>query len=151
MKEELIVKAIENGTVIDHIQADKLYKILSIIKIEEIDTPVFFGCNLPSKKYGKKAIIKIADKFPNDDDANKIALIDPNAVINIIRDFKVVEKRQVSLPEKVEGIVKCFNPKCITNHDKVVQKFSLVRKDGKIGLKCHYCEKITWEDNMEIK
>lgn len=150
MKEELTVKAIENGTVIDHIQADKVYKIISIIGLEDFDTPVFIGNNLPSKKYGKKAIIKIADKFPNENDANKIALIDPNAVINIIKDYKVVKKYQVSLPEKVEGIVKCFNPKCITNYDKVKQKFTIVKKDGKIGLKCHYCEKITWEDNMEI-
>ncbi len=150
MKEELIVKAIENGTVIDHIHAEKLYKILSIIGVENFDTPIFFGSNLPSKKYGKKAIIKIADRFPGDDDANKIALIDPNAVINIIKDYKVVEKRRVELPEKVEGIVKCFNPKCITNHEKVSPKFTLVRKDGKIGLKCRYCEKITWENNMEI-
>ncbi len=150
MKEELTVKAIENGTVIDHIQADKVYKIISIIGLEDFDTPVFIGNNLPSKKYGKKAIIKIADKFPDANDANKIALIDPHAVINIIKDYKVVEKYQVTLPEKVEGIVKCFNPKCITNYDKVKQKFTIVKKDGKIGLKCHYCEKITWEDNMEI-
>ena len=150
MKEELTVKAIENGTVIDHIQADKLYKILSIIGIEDFDTPVFFGNNLPSKKYGTKAIIKIADKYPSDDDANKIALIDPKAVINIIKDFKVVDKRQVQLPEKIEGFVKCFNPKCITNHEKVSTKFTVVKKDGKIGLKCRYCEKITWDDNIEI-
>lgn len=150
MKEELTVKAIENGTVIDHIQADKLYKILTVIGAKDFDTPIFFGSNLPSKKCGKKAIIKIADRFPDDEDANKIALIDPNAVINIIKNFKVVEKRQVVLPEKVSGIVKCFNPKCITNHEKVTQKFTIVQKDGKVGLKCHYCEKITWENNIEI-
>lgn len=150
MKEELTVKAIENGTVIDHIPADKLFKILSIIGIENFDTPIFIGNNLPSQKIGHKAIIKIADKYPSTEDADKIALIDPSVVINIIKDYKVVEKRNVVLPNKIEKFVKCFNPKCITNHEKVDTKFTVVKKDGKIGLKCRYCEKITWEDNIEI-
>lgn len=150
MKSELKVKAIEKGTVIDHIKAENLYKILSIIGIESLDTQIFIGNNLDSQKYGKKAIIKIADKFPSMDDVNKIALIDPNAVINIIRDYQVVEKTKVELPETINAFVKCINPKCITNHEKVETKFNVQVKDGKVNLKCYYCEKITGQNNIEV-
>jgi aspartate carbamoyltransferase regulatory subunit len=150
MKSELKVKAIEKGTVIDHIQAENLYKILSIIGIEKLDTQIFIGNNLDSQKFGKKAIIKIADKFPSMDDVNKIALIDPNAVINIIRDYQVVEKTKVVLPETISAFVKCINPKCITNHEKVETKFKVQSKDGKVNLKCYYCEKITDQNNIEV-
>ncbi len=150
MKSELTVKAIENGTVIDHLQANNLYKIISIIGVDNVDTEVFIGNNLESKKLGKKAIIKIADKFPSMDDINKIALIDPNAVINIIKDYKVVEKQHVKLPDTIHKFVKCINPKCITNHDNVETKFNVLIKDGKVGLKCYYCEKITGQNNIEV-
>jgi len=150
MKSELKVKAIEKGTVIDHIQASNLYKIMSIIEIEKLDTQIFIGNNLDSQKYGKKAIIKIADKFPSMEDINKIALIDPNAVINIIRDYQVVEKKKVELPETVSTFIKCINPKCITNHEKVETKFTVHVKDGKVNLKCFYCEKTTGQDNIEV-
>jgi aspartate carbamoyltransferase regulatory subunit len=150
MKSELKVKAIEKGTVIDHIQAENLYKIMSIIGIEKIDTQIFIGNNLDSVKFGKKAIIKIADKFPSMDDVNKIALIDPNAVINIIRDYQVVEKKKVELPETISSFVKCINPKCVTNHEKVETQFSVMVKDGKVNLKCYYCEKITGQNNIEV-
>lgn len=150
MKNELIVKAIEQGTVIDHIKAENLYKILSIIGIEQLETQIFIGNNLDSQKYGKKAIIKIADKFPSRDDVNKIALIDPNAVINIIRDYKVVEKRQVELPDTINTFVKCINPKCITNHEKAETRFKVQVKEGKVNLKCFYCEKVTGQDNIEL-
>ncbi len=151
MKGELKVKAIEKGTVIDHIKAENLFKILSIIEIESIDTQIFIGSNLDSQKLGKKAIIKIADKFPSMDDVNKIALIDPGAVINIIRDYQVVEKKKVELPETISTFFKCINPKCITNNDNVETKFKVINKDGKINLKCYYCEKITDHNNIEIK
>ena len=98
-----------------------------------------FGANLKSSKLGKKAIIKIWDKFLEDDEVNKLALVAPSAKINIIRDYDVVEKKTVNVPEKVEGIVKCMNPKCITNHEKVRTKFtdrpemSLLRKIDRSG------------------
>ena len=108
-----------------------------------------FGANLKSSKLGKKAIIKIWDKFLEDDEVNKLALVAPSAKINIIRDYDVVEKKTVNVPEKVEGIVKCMNPKCITNHEKVRTKFTVV-KDSPIVLKCHYCEKLTDQEHMEM-
>lgn len=147
---EMTVRAIENGTVIDHIPSKNLFKVLSITGIERMDTTVFIGNNLDSKKLGKKGIIKITDKFPSIDDFNKIALLAPSAVFNIIRNFEVVEKTQVELPKTVTGIVKCMNPKCITNFEQVTTHFDVGMKDGSIQLKCKYCEKITDERNIEI-
>lgn len=141
-KKELQVSAIENGTVVDHIPADKLFDVINVLGIDKMDNAMTFGCNLRSSKLGKKAIIKIWDKFLEDDEVNKLALVAPSAKINIIRDYDVVEKKTVNVPEKVEGIVKCMNPKCITNHEYVKTKFAVV-SDSPIVLKCRYCEKLT--------
>ena len=148
-KKELQVSAIENGTVIDHIPADKLFDVINVLGITGMDNAMTFGANLKSSKLGKKAIIKIWDKFLEDDEVNKLALVAPSAKINIIRDYDVVEKKTVNVPEKVEGIVKCMNPKSITNHEKVRTKFTAV-KDSPIVLKCHYCEKLTDQEHMEM-
>ena len=148
-KKELQVSAIENGTVIDHIPADKLFDVINVLGITGMDNAMTFGANLKSSKLGKKAIIKIWDKFLEDDEVNKLALVAPSAKINIIRDYDVVEKKTVNVPEKVEGIVKCMNPKWITNHEKVRTKFTVV-KDSPIVLKCHYCEKLTDQEHMEM-
>ena len=148
-KKELQVSAIENGTVIDHIPADKLFDVINVLGITGMDNAMTFGANLKSSKLGKKAIIKIWDKFLEDDEVNKLALVAPSAKINIIRDYDVVEKKTVNVPEKVEGIVKCMNPKCITTHEKVRTKFTVV-KDSPIVLKCHYCEKLTDQEHMEM-
>ena len=148
-KKELQVSAIENGTVIDHIPADKLFDVINVLGITGMDNAMTFGSNLKSSKLRKKAIIKIWDKFLEDDEVNKLALVAPSAKINIIRDYDVVEKKTVNVPEKVEGIVKCMNPKCITNHEMVRTKFTVV-KDSPIVLKCHYCEKLTDQEHMEM-
>ena len=150
MKEELLVKAIKDGTVIDHINAKNLFKIVSILMIENIDTGIFIGNNFESKKLGKKGIIKISDKFPSENDLNKIALIEPDAMINIIENYQVVKKYKVELPNNISTFVKCINPKCITNFEKVPTKFTVFQKEGKVELKCFYCEKITNQDNIEI-
>ena len=150
MKNELTVKAIEKGTVIDHIDAKKLFKIISILGIENIDSEVFIGNNLDSKKHNKKAIIKISQKYLSIEDINKIAIIDTHAVINIIDGYKVIEKKQVQLPESINSFVKCINPKCITNNEQVATKFKVQKNGEKVNLKCYYCEKITNQDNIEI-
>lgn len=148
-KKELQVSAIENGTVIDHIPADKLFDVINVLGISRMENAMTFGTNLRSRKLGKKAIIKIWDKFLEDDEVNKLALVAPSAKINIIRDYDVAEKKTVNVPERVEGIVKCMNPKCITNHEFVKTKFAVIN-DSPIVLKCHYCEKLTDQANMEI-
>lgn len=151
MKEEkqLKVSAIKNGTVIDHIPAKNLFKVISILGLDHIDNQITFGTNLESKKLGSKAIIKISDKYFEGDEINKIALVAPEAKLNIIRDYHVVEKQVVEVPNSIIGIAKCVNPKCITNAENVETKFVVVSKKD-VSLKCHYCEKITGQEHMVI-
>lgn len=146
---QLSVSAIKDGTVIDHIPAGVLFNVVSILNLEKVDTMITIGNSLGSKKLGKKGIIKISNVFFKDSEINKIALVAPSAKLNIIRDYEVVEKRVVSLPDEVVGIVKCVNPKCITNNEKVTTRFDVVSKPD-LKLRCHYCEKITDRDNIEI-
>ena len=149
MKEpkQLSVIAIQNGTVIDHIPAKNLFKVIQILRLDKIDNQITFGTNLDSKKLKRKAIIKISGVFFEDEDINRIALVAPDAKLNIIRDYEVIEKKVVKAPENITGIVKCMNPKCITNYEQVVTKFKVVSKKN-MELKCHYCEKITNQENL---
>lgn len=142
-RKELVVSALENGTVLDHIPAENVYKALDILNLKGIESQITIGINLASKLYGKKGIIKIADKFFEDEELNKLALIAPKATVNVIRDFKVVEKKKLEAPAEVIGIAKCKNPKCVTNHQPIKTRFATVKDGDEISLKCHYCEKIT--------
>jgi aspartate carbamoyltransferase regulatory subunit len=151
MKEpkQLSVSAIQNGTVIDHVPANTLFKVIQILGLDLVDNQITFGTNLESKKLGRKAIIKISGIYFEDEDINRIALVAPEAKLNIIKDYEVVEKRVVEVPDNIKGIAKCMNPKCITNFETVTTKFRVVSKKN-VALKCHYCEKITTQENLEI-
>jgi len=151
MKEpkQLSVSAIQDGTVIDHVPAKNLFKVIKILGLDRIDNQVTFGTNLDSKKLNRKAIIKISGVFFEDEDINKIALVAPDAKLNIIRDYEVVEKKVVKAPDNIIGIAKCMNPKCITNFESVVTKFKVISRKN-VALKCHYCEKITNHENLRI-
>ena len=148
-KLKLKVSAIKEGTVIDHIPAQSLFKVISILGLDSIENQITFGTNLDSGKLGSKAIIKVSDKFFEDDEINKIALIAPNAKLNIIRDYEVVEKKVVEIPDVITGIVKCFNPKCITNKERITTCFKVVDKSP-VSLKCKYCEKITSNEQIRM-
>lgn len=153
MKEDkkLSVSAIQNGTVIDHIPANNLFNVISILGLDQIiDSQVTFGTNFKSDRLGRKAIIKVSDIYFKDIDIDKIALIAPHAKLNIIKDFEVVEKRSVNVPEEIIAIAKCMNPKCITNRESITTKFDVIDKNGSISLKCRYCEKITDQEHLEI-
>ena len=134
---------------IDHIPASALFKVVSILKLDTLENTITIGNGLGSKKLGMKGIIKLSNIFFQDDEINKIALVAPCAKLNIIRDFDVVEKRVVEIPDEIIGLVKCVNPKCITNNEKVNTRFYVVSK-SEVKLKCHYCEKITDQNNIEI-
>ena len=142
-RKELVVSALENGTVLDHIPAENVYKALDLLNLKGVESQITIGINLASKIYGKKGIIKIADKFFEDEELNKLALIAPKATVNEIRDFKVVEKKKLVTPSEVIGIAKCKNPKCVTNHQPIKTRFATVQSGEDLSLKCHYCEKIT--------
>lgn len=137
-KKELAVAALQNGTVIDRIPSTALFQAVRLLGLEQSNCHVTIGNNLHSKKIGTKGIIKIADtEFP-EDILNRIALIAPNAVVNTIRDFEVVEKRPVRLPDTLSGIVKCSNPKCISNNEPMATKFEVIAHDP-VAIRCHYC------------
>ncbi|MDE6692459.1 MAG: aspartate carbamoyltransferase regulatory subunit [Muribaculaceae bacterium] len=137
-KKELAVAALRNGTVIDHIPASAVFKAVKILGIEKLTDAVTIGFNLDSKKLGRKGIIKVADVEFDEAALNRIALIAPNAVVNVIRDFNVAEKRKVELPDTITGIVKCANPKCITNNEPMATRFLVVSRNP-VEIRCHYC------------
>jgi aspartate carbamoyltransferase regulatory subunit len=138
-KKELQIAALQNGTVIDHIPSDRLFKVVSLLGIEKLRTPVTIGYNLDSKKMGSKGILKIADKFFEQDEINRISLIAPTVKLNVIKDYEVAEKQLVQLPDQLTGIVKCNNPKCISNNEPMKTRFRVINKE-KVTLKCEYCE-----------
>ena len=140
---ELVVSALENGTVLDHIPAENVYKALDLLDLKDIESQITIGINLASKIHGKKGIIKIADIFFEDEELNKLALIAPKATVNVIRDFKVVEKKKITMPKEIIGMAKCMNPKCVTNHQPIKTWFKTIDDGNEISLLCHYCEKIT--------
>lgn len=147
---ELKVSAIENGTVIDHIALGKVLQVVKILGLEDFEDQIYLGANLESKKYGRKGIIKISNHYFAESDINRIALISPTATIIEIKDFVIVKKFNVQVPELVTGIVKCINPKCVTNQQQVSTRFEVHTIDHKMRLKCHYCEKFTNQENFEF-
>jgi aspartate carbamoyltransferase regulatory subunit len=148
-RKHLVVSAIKDGTVIDHIPAKNLFKVISILGLDHIEQQITFGTNLDSKRLGKKSIIKLSDVFFRNEDINKIALVAPTAKLNIIKDYEVVEKKVVEVPDEITGIARCVNPKCITNNEEVKTRFYIIDKK-QVDLRCHYCEKITSQDNLVI-
>ena len=149
-KKELQVAALENGTAIDHIPSEQLFKVAQLIGLSSMSNRITIGNNLESKKMGSKGVIKIADKFFAEDEINRIALIAPNVILNIIRDYEVVEKKTVNLPDELVGVVKCNNPKCISNNEPMPSFFYVTDKDSGT-IKCRYCERKINKENIVIK
>ena len=149
-KKELQVAALENGTAIDHIPSCQLFKVASLLGLDKMENTITIGNNLHSNKMGSKGMIKIADKFFKEDEINRIALVAPNVMLNIIRDYEVVEKKTVVLPDELIGLVKCNNPKCITNNEPMATRFHVIDKE-KGTIKCHYCERKINKEDIVIK
>lgn len=139
-KKERLVAAIKNGTVIDHIPAAKTFQVVNLLHLDEETNPVTIGYNYPSKKLGKKGIIKVSDRFFTSEEINKLSVVAPKIGINVIRDYEVVEKITVETPDTLHGIVKCTNPKCITNNEPMPTIFHVSDASRSI-LRCHYCDK----------
>ena len=148
-KTERLVAAIKNGTGIDHIPAEKTYEVVSLLQLQTLENPVTIGYNYPSSKIGRKGIIKVSDKFFTDEEISRLSVVAPNVVLNIIKDYEVVEKKTVVTPNELRGIVKCNNPKCITNNEPMQTVFNVVDKVHGI-LKCHYCDKEQYIENVEL-
>ncbi|MBS3104894.1 aspartate carbamoyltransferase regulatory subunit [Candidatus Woesearchaeota archaeon] len=148
-KRELKISAIEEGTVIDHIPTDAAFKIVEILDLENQKGIVSIATNLQSKSIGKKGIIKVGGKSLTQDEVNKIAIVAPDATVNIIKNYYVKEKIKVKTPEIIDNVVKCSNPVCITNNEQVPTKFYVAKKDP-LKIKCHYCERSMGKDDIEI-
>lgn len=148
----MLVSALENGTVIDHIDPNQVMRVVRMLDLGNCADAVYLGTNLSSKKYGKKGIIKVANKYFKEEIINKIALVSPNATIIEIKDFEVVRKHQVQLPTEVKGIAKCMNHNCVTNHQPIKTWFTVLKKekDSEVQLRCHYCEKNNIPSKMEF-
>ncbi|HBA30938.1 aspartate carbamoyltransferase regulatory subunit [Parabacteroides goldsteinii] len=149
-KRELQVAALENGTAIDHIPPSQLFKVAKLLGLEKMDNTITIGNNFQSKKMGCKGVIKISNKFFEEDEINRIALIAPKVILNIIRDYEVVEKKTVTLPDELVGLVKCNNPKCITNNEPMPSRFEVIDKE-KGTIKCRYCERKINKEDIIIK
>lgn len=145
---ELMVAAIENGTVIDHIPSERLFDVVNLLHLEMMKTAVTVGYNLQSREMGTKSIIKIADKFFTDEELNQLSVVAPNVTLCIIRDYNVVEKRTVTMPEELVGIVRCPNPKCITNNEPMLTRF---RAHGADMLRCQYCNRDVALAQVQVK
>ena len=140
---ELIVRRISEGTVIDHIDEGKGLQVLNALGINGKDgSLITIALNVPSGKFKKKDIIKVENRFLKDDDTNKLAVIAPKATVNIIKNYKLVEKRRVALPNEIDRIFRCTNPDCITNSSEHIESImDVVDKEGLV-LKCRYCSRI---------
>ena len=149
-KRELQVAALENGTAIDHIPPSQLFKVAKLLGLENMDNTITIGNNFQSKKMGCKGVIKISNKLFEEDEINRIALIAPKVILNIIRDYEVVEKKTVTLPDELVGLVKCNNPKCITNNEPMPSRFEVIDKE-KGTIKCRYCERKINKEDIIIK
>ncbi len=138
---ELIVRKIRDGTVIDHIPAGRALHVLRILGITGREGyRVAIVMNVESKKLGRKDIVKIEGRELSGGEVDLIALIAPTATINIIRDYRVVVKRKVKLPERIKGLLTCPNPTCITRkpREPVTTSFTVVSREPVI-LRCDYC------------
>lgn len=139
-QKDLMVAALEEGTVIDHIPTEKVFTVSQLLQLEQESSPVLIGNNLSSKKMGKKGLIKVANRFFTDAEISRLAVVCPNIRLCVIRDYEVVEKKEVTLPDKLTNVVRCANPVCITNNEPMKTVFYVTDKKQGI-VKCRYCGK----------
>lgn len=146
---ELLVRRIREGTVIDHIDGGVGLKVLEALQIDGSDgSLITIALNVPSGKFKTKDIIKVEGRFLKDDDTNKLAVIAPKATINMIKDYRLVEKRRVSLPNEIDHIFRCTNPDCITNSSERIESvMDVIDKAGRV-LRCRYCSRTLDVDRL---
>jgi len=151
VEKQLIVSKIKEGIVIDHIPAGKALKVLKILGIEGKEGyRVAMVMNVESRKLGKKDIVKIEGKFLSKKELDLISLIAPTATVNIVKNYEVVQKYKVELPEKIKGVIKCPNPNCITNRPReIAQPEFILRKKEPVKLECAYCGTVIKGEEIE--
>lgn len=148
-KKTLRVSKIKDGTVIDHITSGHALDVVKILGITGRRAGVVtIAINVPSKTLGHKDMVKVEGRFLAASEVDKIALLAPHATINIIKDYKVVEKQRAKLPDIIKGIVKCDNPACVSNSNEPVQTKFYVEKEEPLRLKCHYCGHVMEKEDI---
>lgn len=148
-KKELKVKSIKNGTVIDHIKQNRASNILNMLNLPDDETQVMVAINVESSNMGKKDIIKIEGRELSGEEVDKLVLLAPQASINIIRDYEIVNKFNLHLTDEVVDVVKCSNPNCITNSNEPIQDKFYVQSKEPVILRCHYCERTMDYEDIE--
>lgn len=148
---ERTISLIKEGTVIDHLSHKTVFDLIKILSLDKVeDGIVTVASNLQSTRSGKKGLIKIGSKFLTPEEVNKIALLSPNARMSIIKDYRVQSKTNLTIPKCIKHIIKCNNPKCISNHEQIITKFHLI-ETSPLKVKCNYCEVIINKENMLIQ
>ena len=143
----LKVEALKDGTAIDHIPAGLGTRILHMFKLDESGQRLYMGFNLPSQQLGKKDLIKVENVLLTQEQANQLALFAPLATVNVIKNFEVVEKHKLELPNHIECVYACPNSNCISHNEPVLSYFMVRRtKLGTVRMKCKYCEKTFNQD-----
>ena len=140
---DLTVRRIKDGTVIDHIDVGIGLKVLEALQIDGSDGDVItIALNVQNRKLKKKEIIKVEEKFLEDDDTNKLTVRAHTTTVNIVQNYKLVEKRRVSLPNEIDRIFRCSNPECVTNSNEHIESIMDVLDKEKLVLKCRYCNRV---------
>ncbi|TGG95519.1 aspartate carbamoyltransferase regulatory subunit [Natronospirillum operosum] len=140
-RSQLQVEAIRRGTVIDHVPAGNGIKIVHRVQKLSPTARLTVGLNLPSGAMGSKDLIKVDDWLFTEQQAYELALFAPEATINVIDDYKVVNKFKMSLPDTVVGVFDCPNSNCISHNEPVQSHFHVLQEGGHVALRCHYCER----------
>ncbi len=140
MKKEMMVAAIENGTVLDHIPSERLFDVVSMLHLDKMSNAITIGFNLKSAVMGSKSIIKIASKYFTAEELNQLSVVAPDITLCVIKDYEIIEKRPLTMPDEVVGIVRCPNPKCITNNEPMRTRFRSVATNKGI-IRCCYCNR----------
>ena len=134
----MIIDAISNGIVIDHISAGKAMKLYNILGLDKLDCSVALLKNVSSGKLGRKDIIKIDGEMELDWDL--IGYVDPSITVNIIRGGELQEKRTLKLPERIRGVLRCKNPRCITSVEQELPQIFTLTDEETRTYRCLYCE-----------
>ena len=151
MSENLLrVQPIRNGTVIDHIKPGRGRKILEVLGLSGSGTTISLLMNVPSKKRDRKDIIKVEDRELSENETEKLALLSPNARVNIIRNYAVAEKKKIEIPKVISGTVHCTNDNCISNNERGSSTHFKLLDHKNLIIQCIYCGRKIDEDNIEF-
>ncbi len=146
---EIKIASIKEGTVLDHLNSEMVFKIIDLLDLNNLTTTVSCATNLESTKLGKKGIIKIGDKFLTREEVEMISILSPNATLVTINEYEIQSKQQLEIPDTIQKIIICSNPKCITTLEPVITQFEVLEKNP-LRIKCFYCEHIHEQNEIHI-